>query len=231
MNDSNRPMESGYLFRLKHIMADLIHKVNNPLMVISGRAQLSMPEDVGGEEIRKNLRIIKQQCDRISEMMQKLIVFSRAGQEIAGRVSVNKCLEDAAEHLADELSAGNISVKKELADPPPVMEAAGEQLCELFTNLLMNAREAMPEGGTLRMSTATEKGKVKVEVSDTGAGMSREVVERVFDPFFTTKRGKDGLGLSLCYGIVSSCGGDIKFRTKPGKGTTVTVLLPAGRGG
>jgi signal transduction histidine kinase len=97
---------------------------------------------------------------------------------------------------------------------------------EVFMNLMNNARDAMPEGGIIEITTSLEKDSMRIDFKDRGCGMSEEVMKRIFEPFFTTKEKGTGLGLSVCYGIIKAHNGELKFESEPGKGTTVTILLP-----
>jgi signal transduction histidine kinase len=101
----------------------------------------------------------------------------------------------------------------------------------VIINLLDNARDAMPEGGTIHISSSLEKEFIKIDIKDSGIGMDKKTLFRIFEPFFTTKEKGTGLGLSVCYGIVKSHNGELKFTSQPGKGTTASLYLPLERGG
>jgi signal transduction histidine kinase len=112
-------------------------------------------------------------------------------------------------------------------DAPIVLVADRSQLKQLFLNILLNAVQAMPAGGEIRVQASVPVGvKALVSVADTGEGIPEENLDRIFDPFFTTKRSGTGLGLSICYGIVKSHEGEIEVKSRPGQGTTVIVKLP-----
>ena len=128
-----------------------------------------------------------------------------------------------------ELGATMASVVKQLGEPLPAVRGSANKLQQVFLNLFLNARDAMPTGGMLEVRTAAHNGSVEVEVADTGAGIAREHIHRIFDPFFTTKasgRGT-GLGLSVSYGIIKEHSGKIDVRSTPGKGTSFHVEFPA----
>ncbi|MGE5692553.1 MAG: sensor histidine kinase, partial [Candidatus Zixiibacteriota bacterium] len=127
-----------------------------------------------------------------------------------------------------QLSSSNIEVIKNLPRSLPKIEASPAQLKQVFLNLLMNAREVMPEGGKLEVITRSENGYVEAEVADTGEGIAPENLEKIFEPFFTTKRekGGTGLGLSVCLGIISKSGGIIRAQNRTPKGAAFLVRLP-----
>jgi signal transduction histidine kinase len=129
------------------------------------------------------------------------------------------------------LKASHIQVVKQLGKPLPAVRGSANKLQQVFLNLFLNARDAMPSGGMLEIRTAAQNGGVEIEITDTGAGIAREHIHRIFDPFFTTKvngRGT-GLGLSVSYGIIKEHAGKIDVRSTPGKGTSFHVEFPAVR--
>ena len=133
--------------------------------------------------------------------------------------------------MAHPLKASHIQVVKQLGEPLPAVRGSANKLQQVFLNLFLNARDAMPSGGMLEIRTAAQNGSVEIEVTDTGGGIAREHIHRIFDPFFTTKsngRGT-GLGLSVSYGIIKEHAGKIDVRSTPGKGTSFHVELPAVR--
>jgi signal transduction histidine kinase len=130
--------------------------------------------------------------------------------------------------MEHQLQNGNIKVRKELVERLPPVRGNENRMQQVFFNLLLNARDAMPRGGWLTLATRADDEVVAVEVRDTGDGIKREHIKRIYDPFFTTKgmgRGT-GLGLSVSYGIVQEHGGSIAVDSLPGQGTTFRVILP-----
>ena len=159
------------------------------------------------------------------------IYFSRTGLAEAGDVDVNRVVEETLSLMAHPLKISHIQVVKQLGEPLPPVRGSANKLQQVFLNLFLNARDAMPGGGMLEVRTAAHNGTVEIEVADTGAGIAREHINRIFDPFFTTKpngRGT-GLGLSVSYGIIKEHAGKIDVRSAPGKGTSFHLELPAVR--
>ena len=133
--------------------------------------------------------------------------------------------------MAHPLKTSHIQVVKQLGEPLPAVRGSANKLQQVFLNLFLNARDAMPGGGMLEVRTAAHNGSVEIEVADTGAGIAREHIHRIFDPFFTTKangRGT-GLGLSVSYGIIKEHAGKVDVRSTPGKGTSFRLEFPVAR--
>ena len=144
-------------------------------------------------------------------------------------LDVNKALLDVLSLIEHQLDGSKIRVRRELSPRLPSVRGNENRIQQVFFNLILNARDAMPRGGWLTIKTSADDDTVVAEVCDTGVGIKREDIKRIYDPFFTTKgigRGT-GLGLSVSYGIVQEHGGAIFVESVPGKGTTFQVALPA----
>ncbi len=214
------------------LAAGVAHEVNTPLAVISSYAQiLAKRIDRNGGEA-KMLERITAQTFRASEIVDSLLNFSRASGSGTAPTDVNRVLEDALVLVAPQLDAAGVSVEKRLEAAVAVQANAGK-LQQVFLNLFLNARDAMPRGGALAVKTAASAGgdAVEIRVSDTGVGISEAAQRRIFDPFFTTKgpRRGTGLGLAVAYGIVQEHSGAIAVDSAPGQGTTFTIALPAAK--
>ncbi|HJZ65880.1 MAG TPA: ATP-binding protein [Candidatus Acidoferrum sp.] len=213
------------------LAAGVAHEVNTPLAVISNYIQMlakQMPEEDPRHAIIE--KIVKQTF-RASEIVNNLLNFSRTGAGELGNVDVNKVVEETLSLVAHPLKTSQIHVVKNLGEALPTVRGSANKLQQVFLNLFLNARDAMPGGGMLEVKTAAHNGSVEIEVVDTGAGIPREHIHKIFDPFFTTKgsgRGT-GLGLSVSYGIIKEHAGKIDVRSTPGKGTSFHVEFPAAR--
>ena len=213
------------------LAAGVAHEVNTPLAVISNYIQMlakQMPESDPRHSIIE--KIVKQTF-RASEIVNNLLNFSRTGAAEIANVDVNHVVEETLSLVAHPLKTSQIQVVKNLGDGLPAVRGSANKLQQVFLNLFLNARDAMPSGGILEVRTSAHNGSVEIEVVDTGAGIPREHINRIFDPFFTTKssgRGT-GLGLSVSYGIIKEHAGKVDVRSAPGKGTSFHVELPAVR--
>ena len=211
------------------LAAGVAHEVNTPLAVISNYIQM-LAKQMPNEDPRHAIidKIVKQTF-RASEIVNNLLNFSRTGAAELADIDVNRVLEETLSLVAHPLKTSQIQIVKQLGDGLPCVRGSSNKLQQVFLNLFLNARDAMPTGGMLEIRTTAHNGAVEIEVADTGAGIPREHINRIFDPFFTTKsngRGT-GLGLSVSYGIIKEHAGKIDVRSTPGKGTSFHVEFPA----
>jgi PAS domain S-box-containing protein len=218
------------LAQLGELVADMAHEVNNPLMIISGNAQLSLMEEIQNEKVKDNLKIIFEECRKAKDIIQRLLKFSRPSKGELKETDINKNIESVVSIVEHQFKLANIEIKRNYTENLPFILVDEKQMQEVFMNLLNNAKDAMSEGGVIDISSGLEKDCLKIDFKDTGCGMSEEVKKRVFEPFFTTKEKGTGLGLSVCYGIIKSYNGELKLESELGKGTTATIRLPL-RGG
>ncbi|MFA5099866.1 MAG: PAS domain S-box protein, partial [Candidatus Omnitrophota bacterium] len=214
------------LAQLGKLVADMAHEVNNPLMIISGRAQLSLMEQINNLEVSGNLKTITDECQRAKAIIQRLLRFSKPGKNEFNHVDIHQCIESVVALLKHQYSLSGIVIACEFASGDVRVFADQNQMQEVFMNIMSNARDAMPGSGTLTIKTYVENDSVKIIFKDTGIGMSAEVMKELFEPFFTTKDKGTGLGLSVCYGIIKNHGGTLNFDSAPGQGTIVTIALP-----
>jgi signal transduction histidine kinase len=210
----------------------MAHEINTPITSIltlashfaegKGATALTPPQ-------RHNWRTIVDQAKRISDIVTNLLTFSRRSHIELSRVDLVDALETALSLVRLRLTSGSVALQKDIdSDLPPIL-GDERRLTEVFVNLLNNALDAMPSGGTVLVRASHPQADgVRVEIGDTGCGIAAADLPRIFDPFFTTKapgRGT-GLGLSISHGIVEDHGGQIRVRSTPGVGTTLTVTLP-----
>jgi two-component system, NtrC family, sensor kinase len=213
------------------LAAGVAHEVNTPLAVISNYIQMLAKQMPEGDPRQTIIEKIVKQTFRASEMVNNLLNFSRTGAGEAADVDVNRVVEETLSLVAHPLKSSQIQVVKQLGEFLPPIRGSANKLQQVFLNLFLNARDAMPSGGMLEIRTAAHNGSVEIEIADTGGGIAREHIHRIFDPFFTTKangRGT-GLGLSVSYGIIKEHAGKIDVRSTPGKGTSFHVEFPAVR--
>jgi two-component system NtrC family sensor kinase len=213
------------------LAAGVAHEVNTPLAVISNYIQMLAKQMPEGDPRQSIIEKIVKQTFRASEIVNNLLNFSRTGAAEAADIDVNRVVEETLSLVAHPLKTSQIHVVRQLGEPLPAVRGSANKLQQVFLNLFLNARDAMPGGGILEVRTAAHNGGVEIEVADTGAGIPREHIHRIFDPFFTTKasgRGT-GLGLSVTYGIIKEHAGKIDVRSTPGKGTSFHVEFPAVR--
>ena len=212
------------------LSAGVAHEINTPLTGISSYVQMLQKKltDTQNTEI---LGKIEAQTDRVGRIIKNLLNFARNPADASfQRVDLKVSLEEIISLIDYKLKTMNIELELSLTAVPPV-QAQGERLQQVFLNLILNALDAMPDGGKLRIELLRAGREAAVTVSDTGTGIKPEHQARVFDPFFTTKGiGKGtGLGLSISYAIIKEHDGRIQVASEPGKGSTFTVFLPIER--
>jgi PAS domain S-box-containing protein len=224
-------MQTEKLTSLGLLAAGVAHEVNTPLAVISNYIQMLARQFPGDDPRHTLIEKIVKQTFRASEIVNNLLNFSRVGASQFSEVSLNAVVEETLSLVTHPLKTARIEVVQHLqGDLPPVLGSMN-RLQQVFLNLFMNARDAMPAGGVLDIRTMCSNGTVEVEVSDTGVGIPRDQLHRIFDPFFTTKstgRGT-GLGLSVSYGIIKEHAGKIDVKSAPGRGTQFRLEFPVAR--
>ena len=210
------------------LAAGVAHEVNTPLAGISSYTQMALGQLEADNPAVALLERIEKQSFRAAKIVNSLLNFSRSGGVELASVSLNKIVLDVLSLLEHQFEGSRVKIRRELAEGLPPVPGDENRLQQVFFNLMLNARDAMPRGGWLTLCTRLEEDAVVLEVGDTGCGIRSEDVRRIYDPFFTTKgigRGT-GLGLSVSYGIVQEHGGRIAVDTAPGKGSTFRDSLP-----
>jgi two-component system NtrC family sensor kinase len=213
------------------LAAGVAHEVNTPLTGISSFTQMLLSNADPDDPRTRMLEKIEQQTFRAAKIVNGLLNLSRStgsNVEEAVPVDLNSVVGDVLSLLEPQLVAGKVKVRRELCQSPALVTGIEHKLQQVFLNLFLNARDAMPKGGWLSVSTRMENGHVLAEVGDTGSGIPSEHLSRIYDPFFTTKHiGKGtGLGLSITYGIVREHDGTLTCQSSVGQGTKFTVSLP-----
>ena len=212
------------------LAAGVAHEVNTPLTGISSYTQMLLDRADPEDPQTKLLEKIERQTFRAAKIVNGLLTLARGGQSANERapVDVNTVINDVLSLLEHQFRAVNIQVRRDLCPAPPIVFGMEHKLQQVFLNLFINARDAMPRGGWLSVTTRAAGEWVTVEVGDTGAGIPAEHLSRIYDPFFTTKAlGQGtGLGLSITYGIVGEHDGNISCDSRPGEGTRFTLTLP-----
>jgi signal transduction histidine kinase len=204
------------------------HDFNNLLTVIGSNADLGLELARDGFATVEEFQEIRAAVERAAALTRQLLAFSRRQVLAPGAVSINDVVLDA-ERMLRRVIGEDVVLETQLDELAGEVVADRGQLEQVLMNLVVNSRDAMPDGGLVVISTQRDReGKVALAVSDTGTGMVSATMARAFEPFFTTKElGKGtGLGLSTVYGIAQQSGGDVSIRSAPGAGTTVTVTLP-----
>jgi len=223
-----------------NLAGGIAHDFNNILSAILGAASIMRRRLTDRSKLSKYVEIIESSARRGSSLTRQLLTFARKTETLQKPVNINELIRETL-HLFERSVTKEIIVDTHLVDDTAVVNGDDGQIQQALLNLFLNARDAMPNGGTLSVSTSVmiadaratsqftsvKPGPfVAVRVSDTGHGIAREIQNRIFEPFFTTKDHGTGLGLSVVYGVIQSHGGFINLESSPGHGTTVTAYLP-----
>jgi two-component system, NtrC family, sensor kinase len=225
-------VQSGKLAAIGELAAGVAHEINNPLFAILGLTEFLLKESEEGSKAHTRLELIQQTGLEIKEIVRALLDFARENAEERHDVS----LEDVVRSTVDLVRRTNAHKGVELVDDydgsDVCVNASPNQLKQIFLNLIANARQAMPAGGTVSVDVRRVGDLAIATVSDDGPGIEPALVERIFEPFFTTKRvtGGTGLGLSVSLGIAEAHGGQLTVTTEPGRGATFTLCLPIAEG-
>lgn len=213
------------------LAAGVAHEVNTPLAGISSYTQLLLDSTPSSDSRRDLLEKIEKQSFRASRIVNNLVNFARVRDGEFREVNVNSLMLETVSLLEHQLWSQGVEVSLHLDPALPRTRGHEGKLQQVFVNLLMNAKDAMPAGGSITVRTSHRNSGLVVEVEDSGKGIPGDVLHRIYDPFFTTKDvGKGtGLGLSVCYGIVQEHEGRIQARSQAGEGSTFTVHLPVKR--
>ncbi|MCS7178128.1 MAG: response regulator [Anaerolineae bacterium] len=211
------------------LTASIAHEINNPLQAIHNTIHLAMTERLPPEKRREYLGMAQKEVERLIAIVHRMLEFYRPSRGGAVQADVNSLLRDALAIADKRLQHGRVRVSARFADGLPPIPAIPDQLTQVFLNIIINAVEAMPEGGDLRVGTLLTEDRrwILVAFQDSGPGLTAEQIAHLFEPFYTTKPGGTGLGLAISYGIVERHGGTIEVSSQPGQGATFIVRLPA----
>lgn len=228
-----RLLQSEKLAAMGKLTSQIAHELNNPLYGIMNTLELLKTEVSQESKRRKILDMALSETVRLADLLHKMLSFSKPDEEEKQPTDINTILDEILLLVRKQLQENGILISSSFSDDMDMVYASKNQLRQVFLNMISNARDSMPDGGTLTVKTAGKDGKIHIEISDTGTGIKEENLNKIFDAFFTTKDNVKavGLGLSVCYGFVREHGGDIRVSSEWGSGTTFTIILPKYREG
>ena len=204
------------------------HEINNPLLGIFSHLELELKGAKDAEQ-RSEIQACLEGAKRISSTVRGLLNYARPGPLRLARISLGRLVDDTFSFLRHQPMFHAIELRKEIPTELPSITADANQISQVLMNLLLNAGQAMPQGGTITVSAGKVKfdDRIEVRVTDTGCGIPADILPRIFEPFFTTKRGHGtGLGLSISQAYVRNHHGDMEVESVPNRGTTVRFNLP-----
>lgn len=222
-------LQSEKLAAMGRLTSQLAHELNNPLYGIMNTLELMKTEIPPSNKRRRLLDMALSESMRLTDMLRKMLSFSKPDQELRCAVDINTILDEILLLHEKQLREVDIKIAADLEEGLQPVWASKNQMRQVFLNMVSNAKDAMPEGGTLSVRSRGAGKQIRVQVADNGTGIKPQNLPKIFDTFFTTKVDSErgvGLGLSVCYGFVKDHGGDIQVESAVGAGTTFTIILP-----
>jgi signal transduction histidine kinase len=220
-------IRSEKLAALGQLAAGIAHEIRNPLTSINILIH-SLRESLSSKNShREDLKVIEEEIDRINEIVDQFLRFARPSPPLLEKVEVPSIFEETLQLLRPQIEKQRISVQKNFRSLPPIT-IDKEQMKQVALNLLLNAIQAMPKGGRLKLSGRIPTGNqwIQLSIQDSGIGIPPEDMDKLFDPFFSTREGGIGLGLSIAHRIIDQHHGRIEAESTPRKGTLFTIMLP-----
>ncbi len=222
-----RLVETERLAALGKLSASIAHEVNNPLGIIKNYLAITSRLPTDDPDVKKNLAIVQEEVGRIALIVKQLLDFYRPTVEQPMEFDACETLTAVLDLVKNELENSRIRIVRSFDNKPLWLDGSPEKLRQVFLNLLLNSRDAMPKGGKITISARKLNKTVEMKFIDNGTGIPEADLRRIFEPFYTTKRDDGtGLGLAVCYGIIRSHYGTIWASNNPGGGATFTIRIP-----
>ena len=210
------------------LSASIAHEVNNPLQAVQNCLHLAGREDLPAEKRKEYFDLARTELERLTITVRRMLDFYRPGASSLETVDIAEMLQYILNLMSKQLSEANVKVVADFFGTIPSIRAVGSQMQQVFINLILNAVDAMPEGGVLKITTRKLKNGVEIMFQDQGMGIPTEKQSNIFEPFFSTKDGGTGLGLTVSYNIVTAHGGTLEMIPERGPGACFRIFLPIG---
>jgi two-component system, NtrC family, sensor histidine kinase HydH len=224
----DRMKRAERLYALGQLSAGLAHEIRNPLFAIAGAAGILKRGQSSPARQAECLAIIDKECQRLDSLLVHFLEFARPRAPRYQAVDIAALFESVTALSAHGIGQNRVVIRKEITANDQALDSDAEQLKQVLLNLVINAIQAMPEGGAVTLSCRRQAGRILIQVRDQGCGIPAEYIDRVFDPFFTTKENGTGLGLSVAHQIVGQLGGTLTLEPNPDRGMTFSIYLPSG---
>jgi len=215
------------LTALGELSAGMAHEIRNPLGAIRGTAEILEGAIAPEDSHREFAQILIREVDRLERVVRDFLRFASPEEGPREAVDLGQTLQEVLALTRSQLLKSQVEVSVELAPELPTVSGSVEQLKQVFLNLILNALQAMPDGGVFTVRGSAESGHARLSFADSGPGIPAELRDRIFNPFFTTRSGGTGLGLAITQRIVTAHGGSLSVDSHPGQGATFVVDLPA----
>jgi len=214
------------LSALGELSAGMAHEIRNPLASIKGSAEILADKFKPQDKEYEFAQIMVKEVERLNRVITEFLDFARPKPTEVQECSLDEVLKSVLVLTQKEMERNRVRLVARMDSHLPHVRVDPEPMKQVFLNLIINAIQAMPKGGELRVSTAVENGRIVCSIGDTGAGIPERIRHKIFDPFFTTKPRGTGLGLSIAHKIVHRVGGEIRFESKENEGTVFHLILP-----
>jgi signal transduction histidine kinase len=219
-------IQSEKLAALSRLSAGVSHEIGNPLTSISSYVQILMDMEFD-DFTTESLETISKHVRRIEAILEKMSAFSSSKDDGMAPHDIAEVVRSTVEIVRYDRRTKNIDIQVDMPEEIPDVVVNASQMVQVISNLILNAADAMPDGGKLVIRATSDEGFVNISFKDNGVGIETENLKKVFDPFFTTKQAGTGLGLAVCHSIINLFGGDINVESVKGEGSTFTIKLPA----
>jgi two-component system, NtrC family, sensor kinase len=222
-------LQAEKLSALGRLLASLAHEINNPLQALRSGLRLLARPTLTDEKRQRYVATLDKEVERLIDTTMQTLDFARPGRMGKKATQLNQLLRETLVLVNKQLQRAKIDIALELSPDLPAVQVAPDQIKQVFLNLILNAIDAMPDGGQLHLSTCylPAEGLAQTTLADTGRGIPPELLSKIYEPFFSTKEAGTGLGLSISYSIVEAHGGHIQVKSQVGEGSTFAVYLPA----
>jgi signal transduction histidine kinase len=225
-------VQSARLAAIGELVASVVHEVRNPLSAVKMNLRILETKCATDPVVAEHFKLARTQTDRMETMLSDLLDYSKPIELDLTTQTVNQLVDTALQDFEAEAAAARVTVERSVPDGLPPLKVDSARVYQVLLNVLINARQALPQGGTIRISASLvfepEKHGVRLSIQDSGEGISAENLRHIFEPFFTTRKQGTGLGLSNARKIVEAHGGSLRVESAPGQGTTVHLDLPLG---
>jgi two-component system NtrC family sensor kinase len=210
------------------LTASIAHEVNNPLQAVQNCLHLAGREDLPAEQRTEYFELAKTELNRLMSTVQRMLDFYRPGAVAPAKVDLVDLLKHVLDLMAQQLQKRGVRVIVDAPPSLPPVEAVSNQIQQVFINLILNASDAMPDGGQLHIQARVAKNGVELQFKDSGPGIPQDHLVHIFEPFYSTKAGGTGLGLTVSYNIITAHGGILELLPGSGPGACFRVFLPIG---
>jgi two-component system NtrC family sensor kinase len=221
-------LQSEKMAAAGRLSASIAHEVNNPLQAVQNCLHLAGREDLPEDKRKEYFDLARTELERLIITVRRMLDFYRPGASSLEKVDLAEMLQYILHLMSKQLSEASVNIALDFQGIIPPVMAVGSQIQQVFINLILNAADAMPEGGNMKITARAFKDGVEVLFQDHGKGIPKEKQSNIFEPFFSTKDGGTGLGLTVSYNIVSAHGGTLELLSERGPGACFRIFLPVG---